>query len=156
LRDLNRLCINPPSYQSPRNTSLSDIEIAAPFVDRLQEVPMAKARKKRKSYTPQERATILAAANRDRLTAAQVQRKFGVTPVTYYSWRKKTGVTRRRGVSLAAARSVASGGNLSSQVRLEVAQRVRQILPDIVRSEVSTYLNTLFASGPGRRRGHRL
>ena len=116
---------------------------------------MAKARKKRKSYTPQQRASILAAANRDRLTATQVQRKFGVTPVTYYSWRKKTGVTRRRGTSI-AVRGATTGGNLSSQVRVEVAQRVRQILPDIVRSEVDSYLNTLFAGGPGRRRGQRV
>jgi transposase-like protein len=118
---------------------------------------MAKARKKRKNYTVQQRESILTAAQRDRLTAAQVQRKFGVTPVTYYSWRKKSGVARARGgaATLRVAAAAGHGGNLSSQLRNEVAQRVRQILPEIVRTEVNSYLNTLFASGPGRRRGQR-
>jgi len=78
-----------------------------------------------------------------------VKKRFGVTPVTYYSWRKKTGVAGRRGQAIRVA-----GGNaaLSSQVRTEVRSRVRQILPAIVRGEVSSYLNTLFSSGRGRRR----
>ncbi len=122
---------------------------------------MAKTRKKRKSYTSEQRQSILAAASREGLTAAQVQKKFGVTPVTYYSWRKKTGATRRRGsatpvAASSGARRGAGGGDLTSQVRNEVAQRVRQILPEIVRTEVGSYLDTLFASGGGRRRGQRV
>ncbi len=116
---------------------------------------MAKTRKKRQSYTPAQRAEILAAAVRDKLTALQVKRKFGVTPVTYYSWRKKAGATRRRGTGAATLR-LAGGGNLGQQLRTEVQSRVRQILPDIVRTEVNSYLNTLFASGAGRRRGQRV
>jgi len=116
---------------------------------------MAKARKKRKNYTEQQRESILTAAQRDRLTAAQVQRKFGVTPVTYYSWRKKLGVARERGGAAPVRVAAAAGGSLGNQLRNEVAQRVRQILPEIVRTEVNSYLNTLFASGPGRRRGQR-
>ena len=58
---------------------------------------MAKARRKRKRYTAARRAEVLAAASREGLTAAQVQKKFGVAPVTYYSWRKKSGVAGRRG-----------------------------------------------------------
>ena len=38
------------------------------------------------------------------------------------------------------------------QVRGEVQTRVRQILPGIVRNEVSHYLDTLFGSGRGRAR----
>lgn len=117
---------------------------------------MAKTRKKRKSYTAQERQTILASAARDGMTAAQVQKKFGVTPVTYYSWRKKTGAARRRGTTTTVARSASTGGDLTTQVRHEVAQRVRQILPEIVRTEVGSYLDTLFASDGGRRRGQRV
>ena len=117
---------------------------------------MAKARRTRKSYTAQQRQSILDAASRDQMTAAQVQRKFGVTPVTYYSWRKKSGTARRRGAASLMTSRTGRGGDLSNQVRLEVAQRVRQILPDIVRNEVSSYLNTLFAGGPGRRRSQRV
>jgi transposase-like protein len=116
---------------------------------------MAKARRKRKNYTSQERSMIMAAASKESLTAAQVQKKFGVTPVTYYSWRKKTGMTRRRGGAGTSVRVAARGGDLNSQLRTEVASRVRQILPEIVRSEVNDYLNTLFASG-SRKRGARV
>lgn len=116
---------------------------------------MAKTRKKRQSYTPQQRAEILASASRNSFTAAQVKRKYGVTPVTYYSWRKKAGATRKRGTTT-KTRGVSIGGNLGYQLRSEVQTRVRQILPEIVRTEVNTYLNSLFASGPGRKRGQRL
>jgi transposase-like protein len=118
---------------------------------------MAKAGRKRKRYTASQRAEVLAAATREGLTAAQVQKKFGVAPVTYYSWRKKSGVAGRRGRRRAAAGATVSAKvlDLSSHVRQEVAQRVRQILPDIVRGEVGRYLSTLFASGKGRRRRRR-
>ena len=111
---------------------------------------MAKVRRKRHTYTSAQRATILDAARKESLTALQVQRKFGVTPVTYYSWRKKSGLTRRSGASLALAAGPA--GDLSRQVRSEVRAKVRQILPVIVRSEVSGYLDALFGGRGGRPR----
>lgn len=110
---------------------------------------MAKARRKRHTYTAGQRATILAAARKDGLTALQVQRKFGVTPVTYYSWRKKQGLTRRRGTAVMVAGLT---GDLTQHVRSEVRARVRQIMPGIVRNEVSGYLSQLFGSGRGRPR----
>jgi transposase-like protein len=112
---------------------------------------MAKARRKRTKYSNEQRTQILDSARREGLTAAQVQKKFGVTPVTYYSWRKKTGVAGRRGRPKGAVH-VAGMGDLGGQVRSEVQSKVRQILPEIVRSEVSAYLNTIFA-GSGRRPG---
>jgi len=45
-------------------------------------------RRKRKRYTSAQRTQILSAAQKDGLTALEVQKRFGVTPVTYYSWRK--------------------------------------------------------------------
>ncbi len=112
---------------------------------------MAKARKKRQHYTPEQREKILAAAKTEKLTAAQVEKKFGVAPVTYYSWRKKGGLTRKRGQKLRIAR-VAGGGDLSTQVRVEVQNKMRQIIPDIVRGEVSAYLDSIFRTRRGRRR----
>jgi len=50
------------------------------------------AKRARRSYSPEKRAQILAAAKKERLSAPEVQKRFGVKPVTYYSWRKKTGV----------------------------------------------------------------
>ena len=112
---------------------------------------MAKARRKRKTYTSQERSTILTTAQKEGLTASQVQKRFGVTPVTYYSWRKKTGVARRGGLSMRGGRRSA-GSDLTTDVRNEVRSKVQKILPEIVRSEVNDYLSSLFSTGRGRRR----
>ncbi|MBI5710956.1 MAG: transposase [Candidatus Eisenbacteria bacterium] len=111
---------------------------------------MAKTRKKRQTYTEEKRASILAAAQKGGLTAAQVKKKYGVTPVTYYSWRKKTGVANRRGGTARVARR--AGGDITSQVRSEVQSKVRQILPEIVRSEVSSYLDSVFGGRARRTR----
>ena len=110
---------------------------------------MAKTRRKRHTYTAQQRQSILAAANKDGLTAAQVQKKFGVTPVTYYSWRKKTGMAARRGRP--AGTRLTNGADLTAHVRSEVQTKIRQILPGIVRSEVSQYLDSVFGARRGRR-----
>ena len=110
---------------------------------------MAKSRRKRHTYTQSQRQTILAAANKEGLTAAQVQKKFGVTPVTYYSWRKKTGIAARRGGLLAAA---GRSSDLTGHVRAEVQHKVRQMLPGIVRHEVSAYLDQVFNSSRRSRR----
>src|SRR5437773_852756 len=111
---------------------------------------MSKSRRKRRSYTAQQRQTILAAAKKVGLTAAHVQKKFGMTPVTYYSWRKKTGMAARRGRG-AAGRNSIGGTDLTAHVRSEVQTKIRQILPGIVRSEVSQYLDTVFGARRGRR-----
>ncbi len=103
---------------------------------------MPKARRKRTLYSNQKRTIVLAAAQKEGLTANEVQKRFGVTPVTYYSWRRKYGVGGRRGTSGPVMR--ASGGSLEQQVRTEVQAKVRQILPGIVRNEVSIYLDTVF------------
>ena len=106
---------------------------------------MPKARRKRHHYTPAQRAQVLAAARKEGLTAAQVERKFGVTPVTYYSWRKKTGIaTHRPG-------AVTLTGDLGGQLRSAVQAKVRQILPEIVRGEVSSYLDQLFGARRDRK-----
>lgn len=115
---------------------------------------MAKKRKKRTEYTPEQREKVLAAAKAEKLTAAQIQKKFGVTPVTYYSWRKKSGITRKRGTRAVGAAVVARpvAGDLSAQVRGEVQSKMRQIIPSIVRAEVSAYLDSIFGVKRGRRR----
>ena len=45
-----------------------------------------------KTYTEAERLTILATAMAEGLSATDVHERFGVRPVTYYSWRKKNGL----------------------------------------------------------------
>ena len=109
---------------------------------------MPKTRRKRHKYTQQQRTKILTAASAEGLTASDVQKKFGVTPVTYYSWRKKSGLAGHRGGTITVAGRAA---DLTGQVRAEVQSKVRQMLPVIVRSEVSSYLNQIFGSRRGRR-----
>ena len=111
---------------------------------------MSKARRKRMIYTEVQRRTILLAAQKEGLTALQVQKKFGVKPITYYSWRKKRGVAARRGRRAVAL--VAAAGDLGGQVRSVVQSRIREILPTIVKSEVGSYMNSLFGGGGRRRR----
>lgn len=108
--------------------------------------------RKRKRYSNEQRTTILATAVREGLTANDVRKRFGVTPVTYYSWRKKTGAGRRRGRPAAVVMaSGASNGDLASTVRSAVAQRMRAMLPDIVRGEVNSFLDSLLGQASGGR-----
>lgn len=112
---------------------------------------MPKARRKRMTYTEGQRKTILLAAQKDGLTALQVQKRFGVKPITYYSWRKKRGVSARRGGRRTLA-ILAGSGDLGTQVRSAVQSRIRQVLPEILKSEVGSYMNSLFGGGRRRRR----
>lgn len=110
------------------------------------------AKRERKTYSDQERETILATAIKDGLTAEDVQKKFGVKPVTYYSWRKKKGIKGPRGRKPAGGRAVATvlkgSGDLSAQVRAGVQAKVRELLPGIVREEVERYLDSVFGGRP--------
>ena len=102
-----------------------------------------KKRKTRTRYTEAKRSEILAAAKTEGLTAKDVQKKFGVTPVTYYSWRKKSGAGKKRGPRKRGARP---DGLIASGLRGEVQARVRAILPGLVQAEVSRYLDAAFGS----------
>lgn len=110
------------------------------------------AKRPRKSYTAQKRAEILAAAQKENLTANDVKRKFGVTPVTYYSWRKKEGLVGRRGRRPSLLTQAGAGSQIAFQVRAGVQAKVRAVMPGIVREEVTNYLNALFVANrrPGR------
>jgi transposase-like protein len=103
---------------------------------------------KRKRYSMAMRAKVLAAAKVEGLTAKDVQKKFGVIPVTYYSWRKKSSGGAGGAVRASLGRN---SSNLAETVRGQVQAKVRELLPGVVRSEVSTYLDSLF----GKRRGTR-
>ena len=111
---------------------------------------MSKARRKRMTYTEGQRKTVLLAAQKEGLTAIQVQKKFGVKPITYYSWRKKQGVAARRGRRALAI--LPGSGDLGIQVRSAVQARIREILPNILKSEVGSYMDSIFSGGRRRRR----
>ena len=111
----------------------------------------AKVRRKRHTYSNAKRISILQAARDQGLTALDVKKRFGVTPVTYYSWRRKYGAGSPRSIALQAGGRVGRLG-IAGQLRTEVQARVREILPQIVRNEVSHYLDSLFGSSRGRGR----
>ncbi len=94
-------------------------------------------------YSNAERARILAAAEKGGLTALQVEKKFGVRPVTYYSWQKKTKATPKRRPRRVVQRQTAASG-LAAVVRESVQERLRAMLPGIVRGEVVAYLGRVF------------
>jgi transposase-like protein len=98
------------------------------------------AKRTRKKYSAEMKAKILAAAKAEGLTATDVKRKFGVTPVTYYSWRK-TSRSAPRGPR--AKRNT----NLEQQLRGEVREHIQKLLPEIIRSEAAAHLHLLFSGG---------
>ncbi len=101
--------------------------------------PKAAQRRRRARYGNAEKARILRVANAQKLTAEQVQAKFGVKPVTYYSWRKKA-----KGSKRGSQRVVRGSRELAGLVRVSVQERLRQMLPEIVRGEVTAYLRGAF------------
>lgn len=108
--------------------------------------PKGTRKRHRGRYSDAERARILKAAFAQRLTAQQVQEKFGVQPVTYYSWRKKAKATHKR-APRPARKGRPQGGELAGLLRESVQARLRQMLPGIVRSEVAAYLVKVFGKG---------
>ncbi len=112
---------------------------------------MAKASRQRKSYSPELRQEIMETATRDGLTALDVKKKFGVTPVTYYSWRKKSGAVAKRGRGPAKI-SAGGGSDLTSQLRTEVRAKIQELLPGIVKSEVATFMDGLFGANTSSRK----
>ncbi len=89
--------------------------------------------KTRKRYTERERARVIVAVERTGLTYAQASKRFGVSQVTIWKWRKaqKTGARGLR------SRHVQANGSLARLMRTEVQARVREALPGIVREEVA-------------------
>lgn len=94
-------------------------------------------------YSDAERAKILATAKREGLTGAQVRDRFGVSTLTYYTWRKKTGAPRRGRRGRRAQRAAA--GDVGGQIREAIRAQVRAMLPQIIEQEIGVALG-------GRRR----
>jgi transposase-like protein len=102
-------------------------------------------------YTAEQKQRILAAAKKEGLTGEQVKKRFGVSTLTFYRWRGP--VRGRRGRS-AAARARGNGVRVNRDVlRGEVRSGIAQVLPGVIREEVSRALADLLGRrGPGRPR----
>jgi transposase-like protein len=110
----------------------------------------APRRRARARYTEAKRQQILSTASKEGLTALEVQKRFGVTPVTYYSWRKKRGAGRARG-RRGRPPGNARGGDLASQLRAEVQRRIREMMPSVVNEELQGYLSQVLGRSSRRR-----
>jgi hypothetical protein len=73
------------------------------------------------------RRKILNVARRDQLTAEQVQKRFGVSRVTFYKWRGPVGRGRR---------PYATGRVDATAIERDVRAMVRRALPGIIRQEM--------------------
>ena len=105
----------------------------------------AKKSTRPRRYTPAERAKILAAAKREGLSGPAAAKKFGISQLTFYTWRRKSGtgkakraVGRPRGAS--ASRGGVLSGDIGEKVRQEVRARVSEMLPAIIQSEIDNVL----------------
>jgi transposase-like protein len=124
------------------------------------------AKKARRRYTDAEKKRILGIAEKEGLTGADVQKRFGIAQLTFYRWRgpvrgpkararaaQEGGLTRAaKAVGRTAGRTVA---NLDT-IREEVRSGVRAVIPNVIREEVANYLSEILGRrGPGRPRGAR-
>ena len=106
---------------------------------------MATRRKKRGRgirYSEAEKKAILRAASKENMTGAQVKKKFGVSPLTYYRWRGPSPSGR--------GRPRADRGIDEAMLRAEVRARIRKVLPRVIREEVDAYFNRILGRA-GRR-----
>lgn len=91
----------------------------------------------RKRFSDAERKNIIATAQRQGLTGDQVAKKFGISTVTYYLWRKKAGTnTHGRQGRRPTATAVVDWRDLTGQLREAVRTKVREMLPSIIEQEI--------------------
>ena len=107
---------------------------------------MAKAHRR---YTEQERARILTAAAREGLSGPKAAKKFGISTLTFYNWRKRAGAPRGQ-----VSASIQLDGSLAGVVRAHVQAKVRELLPGIVREEVDDFVAKTL--GVAHKRGRNL
>lgn len=93
--------------------------------------------------TPAERAEILQVARTEGLTGAQVAKRYGISTVTYYLWRKRDGHSVAQTNRTSGASKSESTFTIADDVRSAVENKVREVLPGIVRHEVSRALENL-------------
>ena len=95
-----------------------------------------------KRYTPAQRAKILSTAKKEKLTGAQVRKRFGVSTLTFYRWR---GPVRKRRGRVSANGQSGSGSQVDIEaLRREVRAGIQRVLPQVIREEVSLALGQIF------------
>lgn len=84
-------------------------------------------------FSDARRQEILQIAARERLTGAQVSKRFGISQVTYYLWRKKAGSVKRGSATV-------NLGGMEATIRSQVRSALQAMLPQLIEGEIATML----------------
>lgn len=117
----------------------------------------ATRRGRRKRYSDAARQNILETAKKEGLTGTQVAKRFGVSTLSYYTWRKKAGVGNSKPdpaevAGAAIGRTLGKAANLADMIRHEIRTRISHLLPEILQSEIGGAVSGP-STGRGRRKG---
>lgn len=110
-------------------------------------MPMKRSRKRLSSA---DRGRIMAEATAKGMTAKDVAKKYGISPWTYYGWRKrgaKSSSRMLRKVGWGTAPTGLSASTLRSEIRA--------LLPDILREELGRALMGMMRTTAATRRRRR-
>ena len=103
--------------------------------------------RKVKRYTEADRARILSAAKKQGLNGVQAAKKFSISTLTYYTWKKRAKEFASRESELRSG----SDGTLDGLLRSRLRNRLQQLLPIVLREEVDACVRqALGTSGPRR------
>jgi transposase-like protein len=91
---------------------------------------------RRRRYSDAERQRILETARREGLSGPKAAKRFGISTLTFYNWRKKAGRVRRRG----PGRPPRAKGGFSDQISAAIRAKVRAMLPHIIDQEIGLAL----------------
>ena len=94
-----------------------------------------------KRYSAADKQRILTAAKKDSLTGEQVQKRFGVSTLTFYRWRGPVRGRKTRSSVSTRGRSGASNG----AIREEIRASLRRMLPQVIREEVAAAVKDMLA-----------
>lgn len=95
---------------------------------------MTKKKTVRPRYSAAKKKLILETAAREKLTGAQVKKRFGISLLTFYRWRGPVR-GRRAGSAAVPALDVV-------KARQHVQAELRKMLPRIIQEEISAYLKS--------------
>ena len=92
-----------------------------------------------------ERAKILAAAKREGLSGPAAAKKFGISHLIFYTWRRKSGTsttkqTAGRPRGTITGRDGLLSGDIGERIRKDVRTRVSEMLPEIIQTEIDSIL----------------
>jgi transposase-like protein len=97
---------------------------------------MPRKNPKGRRYSESQKKRILETAAKERLTGAQVKKRFGISTLTFYRWRGPVRGKRAARVGSAAGKAAVN----VKKARLAVRAELQKMMPRIIQEEISAYL----------------